>query len=63
MPGEMPVAMIESASLPQQRECRSRLASILDDAAAFALKSPAILVIGEVVQQRATLDLVQLAHG
>lgn len=63
MPGEMPVAMIESASLPQQRECRSRLASILDDAAAFALKSPAILVIGEVVQQRATLDLAQLTHG
>lgn len=62
MPGEMPVAMIESASLPQQRECRSRLASMLDDAAAFALKSPAILVIGEVVQQRATLDLAQLAH-
>lgn len=63
MPGEMPVAMIESASLPQQRECRSRLASMLDDATAFALKSPAILVIGEVVQQRATLDLAQLAHG
>ncbi|HIQ41711.1 MAG TPA: uroporphyrinogen-III C-methyltransferase [Pseudomonas oleovorans] len=63
MPGEMPVAMIESASLPQQRECRSRLTSMLDDAAAFALKSPAILVIGEVVQQRATLDLAQLAHG
>lgn len=63
MPGEMPVAMIESASLPQQRECRSSLTSMLDDAAAFALKSPAILVIGEVVQQRATLDLAQLAHG
>tara|TARA_Y100001951_G_scaffold105223_1_gene120847 strand:+ start:21208 stop:21951 length:744 start_codon:yes stop_codon:yes gene_type:complete len=63
MPGEMPVAMIESASLPQQRECRSRLASMLDDATAFALKSPAILVIGEVVLQRATLDLAQLAHG
>ncbi|CAE6927975.1 uroporphyrinogen-III C-methyltransferase [Ectopseudomonas khazarica] len=63
MPGEMPVAMIESASLPQQRECRSRLTSMLDDATAFALKSPAILVIGEVVQQRATLDLAQLAHG
>ncbi|WP_175254003.1 MULTISPECIES: uroporphyrinogen-III C-methyltransferase [Pseudomonas] len=63
MPGEIPVAMIESASLPQQRECRSRLTSMLDDAAAFALKSPAILVIGEVVQQRATLDLAQLAHG
>lgn len=63
MPGEMPVAMIESASLPQQRECRSRLASMLDDAKAFALKSPAILVIGEVVEERATLDLAQRAHG
>ena len=44
-----PVAMIENASLPAQRECRSRLADMLDDARRIALKSPAILVIGEVV--------------
>ncbi|WP_440468760.1 uroporphyrinogen-III C-methyltransferase [Pseudomonas sp. YH-1] len=43
-----PVAMIENASLPTQREYRSQLASMLDDAQRFALKSPAILVIGEV---------------
>jgi len=43
-----PVALIENASLPQQRECRSDLAHMHDDALAFALKSPAILVIGEV---------------
>lgn len=43
-----PVAMIENASLPQQRECRSSLADMCRDALTFKLKSPAILVIGEV---------------
>ena len=48
MAADMPVAMIENASLPQQRECRSELAHMHEDAQAFALKSPAILVIGRV---------------
>ncbi|MFO2465245.1 uroporphyrinogen-III C-methyltransferase [Pseudomonas sp. 15FMM2] len=48
MAADMPVAMIENASLPVQRECRSSLARMQEDAKAFALKSPAILVIGEV---------------
>ncbi|MEB0027315.1 uroporphyrinogen-III C-methyltransferase [Pseudomonas sp. MH9.2] len=43
-----PVAMIENASLPHQRECRSMLADMQLDAVAFELKSPAILVIGKV---------------
>ena len=43
-----PVAMIENASLPQQRECRSVLRHMDLDAAAFELKSPAIPVIGDV---------------
>ncbi len=43
-----PVAMIENASLPQQRECRSNLQRMRADAQAFQLQSPAILVIGEV---------------
>lgn len=51
LPGATPVAMIENASLPQQRECRSNLADMQLDALAFGLKSPAILVIGEVVAQ------------
>lgn len=45
---DMPVAMIENASLPGQRECRSQLGRMDVDAANFELKSPAILVIGEV---------------
>jgi uroporphyrin-III C-methyltransferase len=57
----MPVAMIENASLPQQRECRSSLARMQDDAHEFALKSPAILVIGRVAQ--ATQALAALASA
>jgi len=44
----MPVAMIENASLPGQRECRSELQRMDVDAGVFELKSPAVLVIGEV---------------
>ncbi|MCD5993607.1 uroporphyrinogen-III C-methyltransferase [Pseudomonas sp. CDFA 602] len=57
MSADMPVAMIENASLPWQRECRSTLASMQRDAAAFELKSPAILVIGAVAAYgQAALD-------
>ncbi|MOA07970.1 uroporphyrin-III C-methyltransferase [compost metagenome] len=52
MRADMPVAMIENASLPQQRECRSSLGAMAQDAAAFGLKSPAILVIGAVAAER-----------
>ena len=48
MAADMPVAMIENASLPHQRECRSLLSAMEQDAEAFELKSPAILVIGRV---------------
>ena len=53
MPSDMPVAMIENASLPQQRECRSTLIGMQQAAADFQLKSPAILVIGEVAAEQA----------
>lgn len=59
----MPVAMIENASLPTQREYRSQLAAMQDAAAAFALQSPAILVIGEVARTSAQLGMSQLLHG
>ena len=51
MRADMPVAMIENASLPHQRECRSSLAAMQQAAHDFKLKSPAILVIGEVAAQ------------
>lgn len=51
MRAEMPVAMIENASLPHQRECRTTLAAMQQAAHDFQLKSPAILVIGDVASQ------------
>lgn len=48
MPPGTPVAMIERASLADQRDCRSTLASMAEDARQFGLRSPAVLVIGEV---------------
>jgi uroporphyrin-III C-methyltransferase len=61
MRADMPVAMIENASLPQQRECRSTLAAMQQAATDFALKSPAILVIGEVAAQQQTQALAETA--
>ena len=63
MSSSMPVAMIENASLPQQRECRSSLAAMQDDATAFALKSPAILVIGEVARASTARGMQQRLHA
>lgn len=48
MPATMPVAMIEHASYAYQRQTRSSLGSLADDADRFALRSPAILIIGSV---------------
>jgi uroporphyrin-III C-methyltransferase len=61
MRADMPVAMIENASLPQQRECRSTLAAMQQAAADFQLKSPAILVIGEVAAQQQIQALAETA--
>ena len=57
----MPVAMIENASMPQQRECRSDVLGMVEDARRFGLRSPAILVIGEVVGEQQALELVSVA--
>ncbi|WP_430442899.1 MAG: uroporphyrinogen-III C-methyltransferase [Pseudomonas piscis] len=54
MPDRTPVAMIENASLPEQRECRSMLGNMQQDALDFGLKSPAILVIGAVAATAGT---------
>lgn len=49
LPAATPVAMIERASLPQQRQHSCRLDQLCTAASAFNLQSPAVLVIGEVV--------------
>ncbi len=62
MRDDMPVAMIENATLPTQREYRSTLADMQQTAAQVALQSPAVLVIGEVAAQDAQAVL-PLAHS
>lgn len=52
-----PVAMIENASLPEQRECRSTLLAMHNDAQHFQLQSPAILVIGLVAASTAMQEV------
>jgi uroporphyrin-III C-methyltransferase len=49
MPASTPIAMIERASLPDQRQHACILADLCSQAASFGLKSPAVLVIGDVV--------------
>lgn len=61
MRADMPVAMIENASLPQQREYRSTLHDMQRAAAEFHLKSPAVLVIGEVAAQSQAQVLAAIA--
>ncbi|MNH35419.1 Uroporphyrinogen-III C-methyltransferase [compost metagenome] len=61
MAPEMPVAMIENASLPQQRECRSDVQGMVEAARAFGLRSPAILVIGEVVGEQQAVGRIAIA--
>lgn len=49
MPADTPVAMIERASTPAQRQHGCRLDQLVTQASACGLQSPAVLVIGEVV--------------
>ncbi|WP_321347173.1 uroporphyrinogen-III C-methyltransferase [Halopseudomonas oceani] len=55
-----PVAMIENASSPDQRQQACRLDALCSAAAAFKLKSPAVLVIGEVVNAAALARSAEL---
>jgi uroporphyrin-III C-methyltransferase len=54
-PGE-PVAIVSKATTPAQRVLVSALAEAASDAAAAQIEGPTIIVIGEVVRLRATLD-------
>ena len=48
-PAETPAAVVENASLPQQRVIRSTLSRLANDAATAGVEPPAVVVVGEVV--------------
>jgi uroporphyrin-III C-methyltransferase len=60
---EEPVAVVSNASLPQQRVVETTLGACGSDAAAQSLPTPTIVVIGEVVRLRASLDWLGALSG
>jgi uroporphyrin-III C-methyltransferase len=53
LPGPMPAAVVQQAGTPQERVCDCTLATLVDAVRAHGLGSPAIVVIGDVLQARA----------
>lgn len=56
MSSEMPVAIIEWATLNRQRSLFSSLGTVVDDLAASGLGAPAMVIIGDVVAKRARAE-------
>ena len=50
LPASTPVAIVQHASLPQQREALTTLGQLADTMAREGLHSPSIIVVGDVVQ-------------
>ena len=59
LPADTPVAIIENASLPQQRQALTRLDSLCMTLNEKGLKSPSILVVGNVIQACAEIFKTQ----
>jgi len=52
---DTPFALVENGSRPEQRVLRGRLADLPERARAHAIKSPALLIVGEVAALADTL--------
>jgi uroporphyrin-III C-methyltransferase len=65
LPAATPVAVVQHASLPQQRIHHTTLGALVDDVITFKLQSPSVLLIGDVfaAQQAFDADLRISAHG
>jgi uroporphyrin-III C-methyltransferase len=50
LPAHTPVAIVQHASLPQQREALTTLGEVMSTIACEGLQSPSIIVVGDVVQ-------------
>ena len=62
LPANCPVAVVSKGTLPEQRVVCATLATVAEAAAAAALQSPCLTIVGEVVKLRAQLDwLVQVS--
>jgi uroporphyrin-III C-methyltransferase len=60
---DTPVAIVQSASTPEQRVLETTLATAAEDAAAAGIGAPAIVCVGDAALMRAALDWQALAAG
>jgi uroporphyrin-III C-methyltransferase len=63
LPGRTPVAVIQHASLPQQRHIATTLARLREEVAAAGLASPAVIVVGDVLRGLAAAGLPATHFG
>ena len=63
LPGATPVAVIQHASLPQQRHVATTLARLQADLAAAGMASPAIIVVGDVLRGMAAAEASPTRFG
>lgn len=56
LPAETPVAIIQHATLPQQRHATGTLCTLTDTLAAHGLGSPSIIVVGDVLRGLAAAE-------
>ncbi|TRY32923.1 siroheme synthase CysG [Aliiglaciecola sp. M165] len=63
MPSDMPIAMVESATMEHQRVVTGTLSTIESIASAANIKPPALIIVGTVVSLRDTLNWYQQEHS
>jgi uroporphyrin-III C-methyltransferase len=60
---DLPAAVVQDATTPEQRVLVSSLARVAEDAAAQGFGSPAIIAIGEMVRLRQALLPMAITFG
>lgn len=63
LPGDTPAAVIQHASLPQQRHIATTLAQLRADIASAAMTSPSVIVVGDVLRGLAAAGLPWTRFG
>ena len=57
--GELPIALIQNGSLPNEKIVLGRVENILEKAQASAIGVPAIIVLGEVVSKHLEFEQIK----
>ncbi len=57
--GELPIALIQNGSLPNEKIVLGRVENILEKAKASAIGVPAIIVLGEVVAKHLEFEQIK----